>query len=72
MKNGNRLAIRTVAVAFVCQVLAVACDGLLFAQTNPATAKGEAPPRYYVWELLVVLVLFGLCLYSVCRTSRRS
>ena len=79
MKISPRTTWRAAAAALAFQVLAYAgqaahAGAWLLAQAAPAQptgATGEAPARYYVMELFVVLVMTGAAMYAVCRTSRR-
>ncbi len=52
--------------------LAALSAGRLLAEGPAREIKGTVSSgNYFVWELLAVLVLFGLALYAVGRSSRR-
>ncbi|MBI1309768.1 hypothetical protein GC176_00560 [bacterium] len=51
--------------------------GLILAITPSALAQAEAPTvpvvstRSYTFEIVIVVVMFGLALFAVCRSSQR-
>jgi len=67
------MAATVLAISLVLPALVAAAGNvsLLIAQTG-AAPSAPPPAKGYVFEVFIVLVVFGGALYAVCRSSRRS
>ena len=84
MKMGWERRIRQAALAVGCAGALSVCGPLHAGWTLPlaqapaapapvqAPANVTAPPRYYVLEGIVIVLLFAGAVFAVCRTSGRT